>query len=530
MRKKTFLGGLIIALAAIYPIASNYHGTKLHEHIDQKVADLNHYLHDRLGLKYSVDAKLEQPGIFSSHYILSIKGENGVDIPLLQHDVEHGPFPLSSLKKGHFAPIGYESRATLIRNQFTEPFFTYTKDAQPLLIEYTLGYDQQLKGTLSTAHFEMQTTENDVTESSVTQPYTLEFSADKDFRHIQFKDFSSGAESKISDKDFSLLSKIKEYTSSLDIQRQDSKQSIRSKGKIKEYFMGINDVFSLRTTPIDSQFSLENDGHTTNIQSQASTPNLSILDTEVGQFSTSMGFQRVNSDALEQLTKVMSNIFVDFIREGLQNNWQNSAEITEKVMSPHILPLSSAGIALLSDSPLVAFGPITHTNAGGTANIKANIGLLMPPLNVASQEEVLLNSISDVDVQLSATKAWAVQTLTDVATITAKQHKLTAPSDQDKKELTAIIDDVAKALVDAGLAKDNDGVLQFTLKATPDKGKPIMTTKTVTFNGEELPVWGLALKLGQSSDKASQLLQASDVSNRLRTLMARFGIHESANH
>ncbi|NOL48565.1 DUF945 family protein [Pelistega europaea] len=529
MRKKTFFGGLIIALAAIYPIASNYHGSKLHEHIDQKVADLNHYLHDSLGINYSVDARLEKSGIFASHYIVSIKDEKGNDIPFLQHDVEHGPFPWSNLKEGHFAPISYNSKVTLVRNQYTEQLFTSTKDDQPLLIEYSLGYDQQLKGKLSTARFKMQTTENGVTESSTINPYTLEFSADKDFKNIHLQDFSSGSESRLSDKDISLLTKASEYASSSDIRQQDKKLSIHSKSKIKDYFIDINDVFSLRATPIDSQFTLDNDGNITNIRSQASTQNLSILDTAVGQFETAIGFQRVNSDALGQLTKVMSNILVDFIRQGIQNNWQNSDEIAEQIMSPHILPLSGAGIALLNDSPLVTFGPIIHTNAGGTANIKADIGLLMPPLSASSQEEALLNSISDVDIQLSATKAWAVQTLMDVATITAKKHQLAAPSDQDKPELVAIIDDVAQALIASELAIDKDGVLQFTLKATPEKGKPIITTKTVTFNGEEIPVWGLALKLGQSTDKANALLQASDVSNRLLTFLARFGVKGPTN-
>lgn len=73
MQKKFLFGGLVVALAVAYPAISYFHGSKLHTEVEQRVAKINEYLHDELALKSSLEAKLEQSGIFSSQYIIALK-------------------------------------------------------------------------------------------------------------------------------------------------------------------------------------------------------------------------------------------------------------------------------------------------------------------------------------------------------------------------------------------------------------------------------------------------------------------------
>ncbi len=123
MRKTTFITGIVIALAAIYPIASHYHGKQIKERLDNQVQQLNQKLAE-FGLKdVNITAHQRESGIFSSEYIFGINTRKGEHIELLHNDIQHGPFPLEALKKGSFSPNSYTNKITLIHNETTAPFF-----------------------------------------------------------------------------------------------------------------------------------------------------------------------------------------------------------------------------------------------------------------------------------------------------------------------------------------------------------------------------------------------------------------------
>lgn len=516
MYKKTLISGLIIALAATYPIASNYHGKKLHEHIDQRVAALNEYLSNNLGLKSSIDAKLEESGIFSSHYVISIKNAEGKITPLFSQDIEHGPFPLSSLKKGHFLPVSYGNTLTLIRNQLTNEFFNMAKNEQPLVIKYTLGYDQQIKGEISLPLLQQITEKGEFYQ----YPYSIKFSTDKDFNDIHFQEAWDGVKI-LSNEDFQY--KAGKFTSSTDIKKQDKNLSVQSKNNTENASINIGNIIQATFGPIDSQLSLDNDGNTADINEHFTIQNVTILDTNLGKLSLHTGLQHLDSDVLAELASSVTNLFVTLIQEGIKNGWKNDPRLVEHAITPYALQIGGTVVSLLDKNPLLTLGPITLTNTGGELDIDTRLGLSFPKTITGNSSEILLNAISDVDFSMSISKDWATQTLIDIASITAKKNKLPLPSKEDKEAITAIMADVEKALIDSQLMTAKEGKLFLTVKAkSAEKGQSITTAENATYNGKDYSVLDFIAVLTERANTADNLLKVNRIKERLDEVMYRF--------
>lgn len=139
--------------------------------------------------------------MFSSQYILGIKLADGQEIDLLKQDIEHGPFPLSALKRGHFVPVSYASKATLIHNDYTRNWFDIAASEEPLVAEYSFGYDKKIKGEIILA----PTLYSDEKFNASTGDLSLRFSTDVDTDESSV-DLNFGGvtvESSIVEKDYS---------------------------------------------------------------------------------------------------------------------------------------------------------------------------------------------------------------------------------------------------------------------------------------------------------------------------------------
>lgn len=200
MKKKFLFGGLVVVLAVTYPAVSYFHGVQLHSEVEQRVAKLNKYLHDDLALKIAIKANLEQSGIFASRYALSFKDTDGTEVPLLQNDIEHGPLPLSQLKKGQFKPVSYASTVSLIRNKSTEKWFKSVNNekaqntqGKPFLLEYTVGYDQQIRGQADFAGLILSPAGFNTSHQLIADvgASSLTFSFDKEFENWQIESYSN---------------------------------------------------------------------------------------------------------------------------------------------------------------------------------------------------------------------------------------------------------------------------------------------------------------------------------------------------
>lgn len=153
----------VVAVALAYSGASWYVGKKLENEIGQHISAFNDYAKTQLEATAD-DAMVQlsltqfERGIFSSKvkYELLL-GEKSDPVQLLINDkLQHGPFPLGAVTKGHLTPALAFSNAELEKNTHVEKWFDATKGVNPLQIESVVSFGGALRSTARFAEIDFE--------------------------------------------------------------------------------------------------------------------------------------------------------------------------------------------------------------------------------------------------------------------------------------------------------------------------------------------------------------------------------------
>lgn len=529
MRKRTIIGGFIITLIAIYPITSNYHGTKLHEYLDQRVATLNQYLSNRLGIKYSVEAKLKKSGIFSSQYVFSIKDPSGKAIPLFNQDIEHGPFPLSNLKQGIFTPTSYTGRITLIHNDTTKQIFAAAKDKQPLFIEYTLGYNQQIKGHADFATFNFSYTlpHTQDTISSNIGTSNLTFSTDNGFKNVQLNIFTEPIIITLSQPQQKTTLKQGKTISQLSRKITDNDTVYSALSQINGLSVITNNQPFLEFSNLHLLFSIDDHNKTMDINANESYKDIHINGINFGHLDNARYYRHLNSTAVQQLGSIAEQVLTNLLKYSLSpsnTSTLNRKNSIEKLLESYKFSLGVAALNLFSHRPEIQYGPIVLTNTAGKSEVNATVGLLLPQLHGTDPEQIILSSISNADINITLNGPWLTQFLLDTATSLAKKNHLAPPTDKDKQQLKKIVDDLKWALTSSELAtirvNDSDNI-RFSFQATK-AGQSIMKTHNIMYNGQKYSSSEILGLLSERVEKTSEHIKDLEIANAITEFMQQF--------
>lgn len=527
MRKKTFFGGLVIALAALYPVASNFHGTKLHERVDKEVDKINHYLSQELGTGISVEAKLTHSSVFSSQYILGIKLADGKEIDLLKQDIEHGPFPLSALKRGHFVPVSYASKATLIHNDYTRNWFDIAASEEPLVAEYSFGYDKKIKGEIILA----PTLYSDEKFNASTGDLSLHFSTDVDTDESSV-DLNFGGvtvESSIVEKNLQPYRfRTGPWESHYAFTKQGDLRTHTSSNSLSEFSFEEGEVnISYPMMTVDE--TVTDDGKVINASDKTIYQGFLVNDVDFGKMATTMSIKNLDSKAAAQVRDLMGKLFADIIKQVAQDPKGFSEAHVTQVFDRYKIPLGMAIVSLLNQNPELGYDQLSLENKGGEA--KATLQFSLLPFAVtpsAKPLDMLLNSLSKVNVNLQVERGAASQFLFDLLTLIAQTNKVALPTENDKKILDGIVADVEQSLVQSQLVKTNgDGKIELSVVADAGSGKSIYSLNTLKFNGEDVRTLALILQLDSQAKKATELLHQKQVAERVNDLVQRFNVSQT---
>ncbi|MCQ9329440.1 YdgA family protein [Pelistega suis] len=492
MRKTTFITGIVIALAAIYPIASHYHGKQIKERLDTQVQQLNQKLAE-FGLKdVSITADQGESGIFSSQYIFGLKTQNGEHIELLNNAIQHGPFPLDALKKGRFSPSSYTNTITLIRNEKTAPFFKLFQVEQPLLVEYTHGYDKHIKGNAQLAPLSAENKTSTQEDQFSMGKVQLDFKTNH-----QFSDFSTqwnldGLQIKSTSQNtpaFQLtMGPVQASTQgSVSAQNQFNYQTTSD---IKDIRVEVqNNIITVQE--ITGTGNVNDDGIMIGLNEKGSYKNILLNGNPIGEIDIDMGYQRLDSAATKQFLSIAGTILSDLIKQDLNKPADTKVDV-EAILAPHLPTLKSVGKDIFKHSPVLQYGPITHRNQGGAFSIKADMGFRFPDLaQVQSQDELVLQSFAKTDFSLKSNQDWLSTLLVDVMSFAAKDKGLPAPSTEEKQIMQKLSADIQQALLQSELANADQQNVSFTLSATAPEGKSLKDIETIRYNGQDYPVMAL---------------------------------------
>lgn len=165
MKKAVVVGVVVLGVAWVG--TAWYTGKQVEQVLQQSIADTNEQLQKLpSGLGMSVALASFDRGMFSSTATYSVKfkgSEQAAKDELLFEDhIEHGPFPLSRLKAGRFAPVMVTSNYGLIENDTAKPWFAAAKGAIPLAGTADLSYSRDVAGTMRFAPVDFSRDGNEV--------------------------------------------------------------------------------------------------------------------------------------------------------------------------------------------------------------------------------------------------------------------------------------------------------------------------------------------------------------------------------
>lgn len=165
MRKWVAAGCAVLALGVIWTGTAWYSGRQLEAGMAQ-LTDSADQLARQIGTKMGESLSFErlsyERGVFTSHARYRLKEapapKDGVAAAGREYEVavrlDHGPFPLYRLARGHLFPTMAAARADLVRTPSVETWFMAAGGAVPMTVEAVAGYDRDIRATLELAPVE----------------------------------------------------------------------------------------------------------------------------------------------------------------------------------------------------------------------------------------------------------------------------------------------------------------------------------------------------------------------------------------
>ncbi|WP_159991333.1 DUF945 family protein [Pelistega ratti] len=517
MRKRYLMGGLAIALIIAYPVASHIHGNTIQARLDSDIQQLNQYIEQELQQSVRFSYEQTQSGIFTSQYMIKFKDEEGKEIPLLQQRIDHGPFPPNALKKGHFLPVNYASKITLINNDLTKAIFTVTQSEQPIVIEYVYGYDSKAKGYVGIAPINISQ------ENLQLGATKISFNAKKDltdsYFHIEMEPskFAWLNTSGFIPQEFNHLGKIDmEMHYKLD---EKGNLSVETQSDTDYYRFGDKET-SIAIHRVKDTQKVTDDGKGLDISATQKAEQVLINDVDLGSYSVDAGYYQLDSGAIKSLGRTIYAIAFNYFNAAIA---QKELLSPEPFLESRLFELGMQAIAIFNQNPKLQYGPIQLRNKAGASSVKAELDFVLPKdLNVTSPEEIYLKSLKKLDLQFVLNPAWLKQFTFDVLTVMAKSEKMPLPTDKDKADIDLIIDDMHKSAIESQFFQMKDNDLLFAVTAQAPEGKTIDQVEKISYNEQVYTKEDVEEILTTRGRQFIKLMEERDIESRWDELVERF--------
>ena len=160
MKKSVVAAGVVVALGVCWMGSAWYTGKQ----IEPKVADFVSAFNQASKVKspqmgMTLSYKDFSSCMLSSHFQVVLTFEHGAEASGIKAgqnvafnvDVDHGPFPLSSLAKGRFGPAMAAMNVSLVNGEITKPLFDAAKGRSPIDANIRASYDKSIATQLVVA-------------------------------------------------------------------------------------------------------------------------------------------------------------------------------------------------------------------------------------------------------------------------------------------------------------------------------------------------------------------------------------------
>ncbi|MEO3992498.1 DUF945 family protein [Pseudocitrobacter cyperus] len=151
MKKSVVAAGVVVALGVCWMGSAWYTGKQVEPKVADFVSSFNQASKaksSKMGMTLSY--KDFSSGLLSSHFQVVLTFEHGAEASGIKAgqnvtfnvDVDHGPFPLSSLAKGSLGPAVAAMNVSLVNGEITKPLFDAAKGHSPIDANIRVSYDK----------------------------------------------------------------------------------------------------------------------------------------------------------------------------------------------------------------------------------------------------------------------------------------------------------------------------------------------------------------------------------------------------
>jgi uncharacterized protein YdgA (DUF945 family) len=491
MKKSLVAAGVIIALGVVWTGGAWYTGKQLESRIADMVQQANAQLQSSapqagVALTY----QNYQRGLFSSHLQLVVKPIAGKNPRWLAAEqslvfdevVDHGPFPLASLKSLNLVPAMASVKTTLVNNDVSKALFDIAKGETPFTINTRIAYSGDNRSAIVLKPLDYTQGDEKLTFSGGQ----FQLDADREGKALSLAGEAGSGQ----------INAVNEYNQKVQLTFNNlkidgsaemdsfSKQAI-SLGKLSIGVEG-KELARFEGMKFDGNTSLTSDGKGINSQLDYTISSLKLQDQDIGGGRLALKVDNIDGEAFRQFSQ--------------KYNAEAQALMADPQLVQHpelyqqmlVQTFFSSLPIMLKGSPSLTISPLSWSNAKGETTLNLSIQLKDPSLTTAPPQTLadeVIRSVKSLDGKLVIPVDMATAFMTQIAGLEGYQ-----PADAAK-----LADQQVKGLAAMGqmfrITTMEDNAITSSLQYADGQ---------VTLNGQKMPLDEFAGMFGLALPAASE--------------------------
>ncbi|MDU2480791.1 MAG: YdgA family protein [Klebsiella sp.] len=468
MKKSLVAAGIIVALGVVWTGGAWYTGKQLEGRIADMVQQANAQLRSSApesGLELSYQNY--QRGLFSSHLQLVVKPIAGQanswlatgQSVVLDEVVDHGPFPLASLKTFNLAPAMASVHTTLVKNDASQALFEIAKGNTPFTVDTRIAYSGDSQSAI------VLNADEKVTFSGGQ----FQLDADRDGKNISLKGQAGSGQ----------IDALNEYNQKVQLRfvnlTTDGATELASfNERIGQQKMTLDKL----AISVEGNSTLTQDGKGVNSQVNYTVNSLKLQGQDMGSGKLTLKVDNVDGQAWHQFSQQYSAQSQALLAkpELAQNPELYQQALTETLFNA--LPI------LLKGNPSVTISPLSWRNAKGESTLNLSV-LLKDPAQVTTPPQTLADSLDRVVQSLDGKVVIPVDMATELMT------KIAGLEGYQPADAAKLADQQVKGLAAMGqmfrITTMEDNAISSSLQYANGQ---------VTLNGQKMPLEDFAAMFG----------------------------------
>lgn len=487
MKKSLVAAGIIVALGVVWTGGAWYTGKQLEGRIADMVQQANAQLRSSApesGLELSYQNY--QRGLFSSHLQLVVKPIAGQanswlatgQSVVLDEVVDHGPFPLASLKTFNLAPAMASVHTTLVKNDASQALFEIAKGNTPFTVDTRIAYSGDSQSAIVLNALDYAKGDEKVTFSGGQ----FQLDADRDGKNISLKgQAGSGQIDALNEYNQKVQLRFVNLTTDGATELASFNERIgQQKMTLDKLAISVEgkELALVDGMALDGGSTLTQDGKGVNSQVNYTVNSLKLQGQDMGSGKLTLKVDNVDGQAWHQFSQQYSAQSQALLAkpELAQNPELYQQALTETLFNA--LPI------LLKGNPSVTISPLSWRNAKGESTLNLSV-LLKDPAQMTTPPQTLADSLDRVVQSLDGKVVIPVDMATELMT------KIAGLEGYQPADAAKLADQQVKGLAAMGqmfrITTMEDNAISSSLQYANGQ---------VTLNGQKMPLEDFAAMFG----------------------------------